>query len=254
MSILSDLDTLILRETSHPPLTTKGAELTFAEMDERIIAVYDAVQSIVSGANVTAYDAGTTYDQYDPDIRNRFVGYDSRIWQAAYAGSPSTFSGQTPEEGVYWTQVTLAEMLPNIMKIAEMSDTDGVVVKTAKLVIPTAQVLTLNSVPVAFGLTVPSGYYVQPISVAASLDYNSIAYATNMRVGIRFIGAAAGLSVFNNAFLSSASDAFFSIGHSSPTGTNVIVGTDLEVFVETGNPTAGNSDITIYLTYVLIEI
>jgi hypothetical protein len=124
----------------------------------------------------------------------------------------------------------------------------------AKLVIPTAQVLTLNSVPVAFGLTVPSGYYVQPISVAASLDYNSIAYATNTRVGIRFIGAANGLSVFGNAFLSSASDAFFSIGHSSPTGTNVIVNTDIEAYVETGNPTAGNSDITIYLTYTLIEI
>lgn len=124
----------------------------------------------------------------------------------------------------------------------------------AKLTIPTAQVLTLNSIPVAFGLTVPSGYYVQPTSIAASLDYNSIAYATNTRVAIRFIGAASGLSVFNNAFLSSASDAFFSVGHSSPTGTNVIVGTDIEAYVETGNPTAGNSDITIYLTYVLIKI
>ena len=127
-------------------------------------------------------------------------------------------------------------------------------VKTAMLVIPTAQVLTLNSIPVAFGLTVPSGYYVQPTSIAASLDYNSIAYATNTRVAIRFIGAASGLSVFNNAFLSSASDAFFSVGHSSPTGTNVIVNTDIEAYVETGNPTAGNSGITIYLTYVLIEI
>jgi hypothetical protein len=124
----------------------------------------------------------------------------------------------------------------------------------AKLTIPTAQVLTLNSIPVAFGLTVPSGYYVQPTSIAASLDYNSIAYATNTRVAIRFIGAASGLSVFNNAFLSSASDAFFSVGHSSPTGTNVIVNTDIEAYVETGNPTAGNSDITIYLTYVLIKI
>lgn len=124
----------------------------------------------------------------------------------------------------------------------------------AKLTIPTAQVLTLNSIPVAFGLTVPSGYYVQPTSIAASLDYNSIAYATNTRVAIRFIGAASGLSVFNNAFLSSASDAFFSVGHSSPTGTNVIVNTDIEAYVETGNPTAGNSGITIYLTYVLIKI
>ena len=253
MSILGDLDSLILRDTSHPPLTNKGSELTYAELDARATAIYDAIQSIVYGGNVTAYDAGATYDQYDPDIYKRYAGYNSRIWKAIYAGSPSTFSGQTPAEGVYWTQVSFAEMFQN--PLAAIDDVNNCVcIKSASLTIATAQVLTLHSIPVAFGLTVPSGYYVQPTSIAASLDYNSIAYATNTRVAIRFIGAASGLSVFNNAFLSSASDAFFSVGHSSPTGTNVIVNTDIEAYVETGNPTAGNSDITIYLTYVLIKI
>jgi hypothetical protein len=119
MSILSDLDTLVLRQTSHPPLITKGAELTYAEMDARATAMYDAIQSIVSGANVTAYDAGATYDQYDPDIYKRFAGYNGRIWKAIYSGSPSTFTGETPSESVYWTQVTLAEMIPDVLGLVD---------------------------------------------------------------------------------------------------------------------------------------
>jgi hypothetical protein len=41
---------------------------------------------------------------------------------------------------------------------------------------------------------------------------------------------------------------------SNATGIRYISGADLEVFVQTGNPTAGNSDIDLYLTYTLVEL
>ena len=258
MSILSDLDTLVLRQTSHPPLTTKGAELTYAEMDARATAMYDAIQSIVSGENVTAYDAGATYDQYDPDIYKRFAGYNGRIWKAIYSGSPSTFTGETPSESVYWTQVTLAQLLPNVLKLAEIGSGASQSVKTIKLHIPTAEVLTLSSNPKAFGITVPAGYYAKVLDVDASMIYNTTQYATNGNIGVRYVGANSSVYGFDdNGFLFGALSRTVSgtkVMIDGLTDTQIIEATDLEVYVETGEPTDGDSDITIYCTYILIPV
>ena len=124
----------------------------------------------------------------------------------------------------------------------------------AKLVIPTAQVLTLNSVPVAFGLTVPTGYAIQGITASLKLDFNSVAYATNTQVKLLINGAAQYQFIFNSAVLASAANTFNSVGMGALSGNNLISATDMTVTVNAGNPTAGNSDITIYLTYVLIKI
>lgn len=130
MSILSELDDLILRSVSHPPLTTKGSELTYTEWDTHVTAIYDAIQSIVSGQGVTAYDAGRTYDMFSTDIYDQYAGYDSRIWKASYVGSPSGFSGQTPSESIYWTQVTLAELIPDVLKMVDVATSNFAPYKT----------------------------------------------------------------------------------------------------------------------------
>jgi hypothetical protein len=126
----------------------------------------------------------------------------------------------------------------------------------AKLVIPTAQVLTLNSVPVAFGLTVPSGYYTQVLGASASIVYNSAAYATNTQLQLTNGGAAALGTIGNNFLASTVSKTTTSYSPENPTAgqTQVLSATDVFVIARTGNPTAGDSDITVYLTYVLIKI
>jgi hypothetical protein len=125
-------------------------------------------------------------------------------------------------------------------------------VRTAKLDIPSAEVLTLNTTPKAFGLTVPAGFYCRILSADAFLDFNSIAYATNLRISISPAGA--GVRFFDSVsnFLSSASDSFTqltAVNGSIPAGY-----TDYEVFNSVGDPTAGDSDITVYITYVLIPL
>lgn len=122
MSILSDLNSLVLRDTSNPPLTNKGSALDFSEADGNIVKIFNAIQDIVSGANVPAYDAGATYDYYSTDAAEKFVSYDSKIWSAVYVGSPSSFSGQTPAESSYWSQVTLAQMLGNPIALTKIAD------------------------------------------------------------------------------------------------------------------------------------
>jgi len=256
MSVLSDLDGLVLRSVSHPPLTTKDSELTYSELDNHAVKLYDAVQSIVSGANVTAYDNSKTYDKFSTDIRDRYAGYDNRIWEAAYVGSPSTFSGQTPEEGVYWTQVTLAEMLPDIMKLAEVSDSNGAVLKQVTLTIPNAQVLTGYDTPITLVSALGSGKGIDAISASVTIDNPSAAYATNVGLEIACDGADEPQLVSSSALNASVTstrkltvDSTF-----SATDTQILENTDLVVRVPSGNPTTGDADIIVKALYYEIDM
>ncbi len=122
-------------------------------------------------------------------------------------------------------------------------------VKTVKLTIPTAQVLTLYTTPVAFGLTVPVGYYAQLLSAQMKATYGGTPYSTNVTLEIGFPSVKA---IFTDNVLGFNSNAFFNMDFES-SGTQVSA-TDVVVSVNAGNPTAGNSDIDIYLTYTLVEL
>lgn len=249
MSIFGDLDNMVLFNANHPPLGNKaGSPLTPAEWDARITAIYDAIQSIVSGQNVTAYNAGRTYDQFSTDIYDQYASYDGKIWKAVYAGSPSGFSGQTPEDGVYWEQVTLAELMPNVMKLAEVSSSSGVVIKEASLTIPSADVLQLNSTPQTIVSGVASKLIV-PVSALLRATYGGTPYATNLDIDLRHTGSSTELTS-NAAKLGFTADTINQFAIKADNASDqMIVGADLEVFVDSGNPTAGNSDITIDVTY-----
>lgn len=252
MSALNDLDGMVLRQEVYPPMPTKNAELTFTEWDDRVIDIYRVIQDVVNGDNVDAYNPAKTYDGTSSDVYSKFAGYNSRIWQAVYAG---TFTGETPEEGIYWTQVTLAQMLPNILKLAEIGSGASQSVKTVKITIPTAQVLTLNTTPVAFGITVPVGYIPVVIGeVLLSSTFNSVAYATNTNIAIQSVGGSQLIARGVGRLGFSASVMSTLDIQQTPSGIRYISGADLEVFVQTGNPTAGNSDLDIYLTYTLVEL
>lgn len=122
-------------------------------------------------------------------------------------------------------------------------------IKCASLVIPSADVLTLNTTPVAFGLTVSSGYYVSPISIDFKSEYGGVTYATNLSFRIRNVGSS---GYIVSALLNYTADTFIKLLPISD--APLIEGADLECYVQTGDPTAGDSDITIYLTYRLVAL
>ena len=249
MSILGDLDSLILRDTSHPPLTNKGSELTYAEMDARIIGFYDAVQSIVSGANVTSYNAATTYDDSSDDIYKRFAGYGSRIWKAI-----GTFTGQTPAEGIYWTQVTLAELLPDVLKVAESAES-GLVVKTAKLSLSNAQLLTINTTPVGFGLSVPAAHHVEILATSTKMTFATAAFLTNTQLQLTMGGGSPLGQIGNNilAATSTKTTSAFTPTNPSAGQTQVLSATDVFVTNTTGDPTVGGGSAVVRIMYVIVE-
>jgi hypothetical protein len=123
----------------------------------------------------------------------------------------------------------------------------------ASVTIPTAQVLTLFTTPVAFGITVPVGYIPVIVGeVLLSATYVSATYAANTNIRIRSVGGS-----FNNVSTNSALGFGATVMRSldlqkNSTGLLYLDGADLEVYVQTGDPTTGDSDITITLTYILL--
>jgi len=252
MSELGDLDSVVLRSVSNPPLSTKGSDLTFTELDNHAVKLYDAVQAIVSGENVTAYDAGTTYDMFSTDVNQQFASYNSRIWKAVYVGSPSTFSGQTPEEGIYWEQVSLAQLMPNILKIAEIgNDTTSALVKLHSQNVNSADVLHLHSTPIAMTIARSSGENISPIfPIVGSVVFDSVAYDTNTTLGLRFVGADEPIATCDILGRTASGSANFvpvtSVGLSD---TQYIIDADLELYVESGEPLNGDSTINVSFHY-----
>lgn len=130
----------------------------------------------------------------------------------------------------------------------------GCDVHCAELVIPTAQVLTLNGTPLTLVAAPGAGYAIELTEVSLKMVFNSVAYATNTTVQVIANGATAYQAQFNSAVLASASSTWNTIAKQALSGTNIIENTALQVKVATGNPTAGDSDIKIYLQYRIITL
>lgn len=124
-------------------------------------------------------------------------------------------------------------------------------IRFATVTIPTAEVLTLNSVPKAFGLTVPTGYHVEILGASASIVYNSAAYATNTQLQLTNGGTAALGTIGNNFLASTITKRSTSYSPTNPTAgqTQVLSATDVFVTNTTGEPATGDSDIEVGITF-----
>lgn len=122
---------------------------------------------------------------------------------------------------------------------------------SASLTIASADVLTLNSTPLTIVGAV-AGYAIEVISASRKVDFNTTPYATNIDLQLITSGAT---SVQAQARINSSVSNIICMDKSTPalaTSTQLIANADLLVKVDSGNPTAGDSDITVYVHYRLI--
>ena len=126
---------------------------------------------------------------------------------------------------------------------------------TAKLTVATADVLHLNTTPIEIVAAPGAGYAIEVISASMKMVYNSATYATN--TSLELLTAGATNSQASTVIKNSAStirrfaDA---TTLASATATQLVDNAALNVTVASGDPTAGDSDITIYVTYRIITI
>ena len=127
-------------------------------------------------------------------------------------------------------------------------------VQAASLSIPTASVLTLFATPLEIVAAPGAGYAIQVVSASYKLTYNSIAYATNVQLQLITDTATIAQTNTGNTLDATATQHIQFTGQPAPntTDTQIIDNKSLKVQVSTGNPTAGNSDIKVYVLYRII--
>jgi len=128
-------------------------------------------------------------------------------------------------------------------------------IKEASLTIATADVLTLNSAPIEIVAAPGAGFAIEVLSANVSMTYNSSAYATNTNIIVKTNGATDeqyGAGVLNATV--DMQKKLQEITTTTATDTQIIENASIQASVRTGNPTAGNSDIKVYLTYRIIEL
>jgi hypothetical protein len=124
---------------------------------------------------------------------------------------------------------------------------------TAKLTIATADVLHLNTTPIEIVAAPGAGYAIEVISASMKMVYNSVAYATNTALSL--VTSTANLFQFQTEIAQTA-DCFskFESEDAAPDGVQFVDNQALNVKVASGDPTAGDSDITVYVTYRIITL
>ena len=123
-----------------------------------------------------------------------------------------------------------------------------------KTLLTSAQILALNTTPITLVPAPGAGRAIIPINVVARLTYNSVAYATNTSMEIRYTNG-------SGTVLTSASLAALLTAVANKTQAVDMTGSEftalpnapIVVDVATGNPTAGNSTVEFTVFYMEVD-
>lgn len=130
-------------------------------------------------------------------------------------------------------------------------------IQYTSLSIASASILTLNATPLTIVSAPGAGYAIQAIAGSYKLTFNSVAYATNTRLELITSGASiAQLQSSSNSLAATVTQhgQIINAVNVAAGNTQILENAALQVKVSTGNPTAGNSNMVVYLAYRIITI
>jgi hypothetical protein len=127
--------------------------------------------------------------------------------------------------------------------------------QTKIVTIPSADVLNLGTTPYLLIDSPGVGYYIQVLTAACKVNFNTTAYATNTTINIYTDTATRVQHVFSNGLNATLSRIAVSAqqGINGAADTQLISDKGVYLKTQTTSPTAGDSDIIIYLTYRIIQ-
>ena len=128
--------------------------------------------------------------------------------------------------------------------------------KEVSLTIASADVLQLNSTPLTIVPAQGVGTVIEVVSVSARIDFNTTAYTTNTPLQLSFGGGSILGQIGSNFLASTVSKITSSFTEQSATAgqTQSLENSSLVVTNSSGDPTSGDSDITVYLLYRVITL
>ena len=183
----------------------------------------------------------TAHANWDGASENAWVRFDT---------SADTWFSITPVEGIRCYDKTLN----GYWEYDGTNWISGVFYATKN--IAKADVLTLNGTPIEIVAAPGAGKAIELVNWSISITFVSAAYATNTDLQLKTDTANEAQGISAEILLSTATRKIkggFTIV-SGTTNTQIIENKALQATVKTDNPTAGDSDITIYLTYRIIRL
>ena len=145
------------------------------------------------------------------------------------------------------------------IKLASLDGLSGYFCDTrcASVTIPSAEVLTLNSVPVEIVPAQGAGTVIEIISAFGKYEINTTPYSTNTSVElVSAVGATHEQMIATN-FLTPVVTTirkFEVVSPTNTTGTQIVENQAINVSVSGGDPTAGDCDIQIWVYYRVISV
>lgn len=265
------IEDILLRSAVNPPLTTKGSQLTWEELDGNFIEIFNAFIANYLSSYVDAYDNATTYD----DTIKNYVVYDSVIWKFINV-TPAV--GQTPSASpLYWQRVWAADLAhkKNSDTILaegtadEVSASDlALIVNNAPVIysysgiVTSAEILSLFSTPVEI-LPFPAGaeYVGKRIKIINSeienlieLSPASTLYVTNQTLQLRTDTATQEQQQFSSILNASIARCLsgLRVAVTGAADTQLIAEKGIVIESLTGDTTLGDYDISVTFNYIFI--
>jgi hypothetical protein len=158
---------------------------------------------------------------------------------------------------IVFTQDGDTERVPLDGAVDQANSNNGCVcIKSASLTITSAQVLALNSTPLTIVAAQGVGTAIEVISASVKIDFNTTAYATVTNLLIS--NSSSNTDQFRGGgVLASTVSTFKRFVLTDPTGatdTQIIENDSLIIHCASADPTAGDSDITVYVLYRVITL
>jgi len=239
---------ILLRETINAPLTTKGSEFTYADLDANWIEIYNQFVLLSQSSQVPAYSAAIEYSI------DEYVRHSSQLWKMVN-GTPQT--NVTPgTDPLTWLKVYASDMV-------QAPVIGGATILTKEISLTSVQILTLNGVD-SFLELIPNpgaGKYIDLIHSVLNLDFNSAHYEAFNSLEIGFTNVlgsgGSGLWEMDQGLRSEVSQVrrFENKFPAYSASDKYLVSADsLSLTTVGGAPTLGDSDIKINLTYQILSL
>lgn len=94
-------DSLILRQTTNPPLTNKNDFLTSEDFDSNFVKIYDDLVGMLVTSGVLDWNVSNTYD----DTIEQFAMYNGRLYRYIYSSPSTGVIPAAPGSEDYWIEI-----------------------------------------------------------------------------------------------------------------------------------------------------
>ena len=128
-----------------------------------------------------------------------------------------------------------------------LTETPVALIQTIKVTVTSAEILDAYDTPVEL-IPAPTSGFIQVNNIIIEGDYNTTPYATNISGYVGYGNIFVQLYSEDLDFVTSFRKVMTTVG------SDIETLRELSFWVDTGNPTAGDSDISFYITYQVVDL